>query len=789
MLIFYLVFIKTNKLITEFRVHSKHALTNLKNRYTAVLKKCHLINTFGSLALVGFLCLSANTAQAADGAKGPDLEVSNQTFTFDSTSNNFEQALSKGEDATGSDRGGDGGSATANNNTTNTSGTVTETVYGGIAWSIGGESEIGAGGNGGTATASNNTVHVNGTVEESVYGGYAYSGGGISLSGTGGNGGIATANYNTVHVNGTVESNVYGGSNDSLGGGSNIGTPGNGGNATANYNTVNVYGTVERNVYGGNALSLGTTRDTATASYNTVHLNNATIGTAGVPSLIIGGVASGDASSRAENNTVILSNNLTYNGDNLFIAGGSSDNLSIFVTPNLFNGNTIIFNNYKGSAINYVGNFEKYVFVLPASGHESTKIDNINLTNNGTTGVDEKFASVTEISTLGTNYAIGNTYTLITTTNAIAPLANNGQNVTGYAGTFLTNTWHLTQDANNIFASLKSRELTPEGTSKAQHLVSTYGETVASMLTTSNDALLIGIESARDNVQLASGNAGLSAGSHMKQNVFMPFASVYGGYSSVGDDNNIDINSLSFVGGIGYTSYFSSSELLLAAFFETGHGGYNSYDNNIHSQGDANYYGGGLYARFDMYTVSGNAYIEASAKVGSMHYDYYSDDIKNALGVATSYDVDSLYYGAHAGLGYVWNISDALALDMSAKYFYAHQEGYDEVIGGNNFDVDALDSHRVKAGARLTYTMPTSYNFTFAPYMGLYYEHEFNDDVNATVDNFAVPSDNDSNGSTGILELGVKLASTMGLSANIGVEASLGARESVMGKLEFKYVF
>ncbi len=36
-------------------MQSKNAIGNLINRYKAVLKKCHLLNTFGSLAVAGML--------------------------------------------------------------------------------------------------------------------------------------------------------------------------------------------------------------------------------------------------------------------------------------------------------------------------------------------------------------------------------------------------------------------------------------------------------------------------------------------------------------------------------------------------------------------------------------------------------------------------------------------------------------------------------------------------------------------------------------------------------------
>ncbi len=45
-------------------MQTRNALSNLKNRYKAVLKKCHILNTFGSLALFSLLTLSAGLASA-----------------------------------------------------------------------------------------------------------------------------------------------------------------------------------------------------------------------------------------------------------------------------------------------------------------------------------------------------------------------------------------------------------------------------------------------------------------------------------------------------------------------------------------------------------------------------------------------------------------------------------------------------------------------------------------------------------------------------------------------------
>lgn len=62
---------------------TKGAIGNLINRYKAVLKKCHLMNTFGSLAVAGMLVMGgAGMAVAAD----PDVALKGQN-TYDSEKN------------------------------------------------------------------------------------------------------------------------------------------------------------------------------------------------------------------------------------------------------------------------------------------------------------------------------------------------------------------------------------------------------------------------------------------------------------------------------------------------------------------------------------------------------------------------------------------------------------------------------------------------------------------------------------------------------------------------------
>ena len=54
---------------------TKGAIGNLVNRYNAVLKKCHLINTFSSLAVAAMLVMGAAAGEAFGQFVNPGDEV------------------------------------------------------------------------------------------------------------------------------------------------------------------------------------------------------------------------------------------------------------------------------------------------------------------------------------------------------------------------------------------------------------------------------------------------------------------------------------------------------------------------------------------------------------------------------------------------------------------------------------------------------------------------------------------------------------------------------------------
>ena len=60
---------------------TKGAIGNLINRYKAVLKKCHLMNTFGSLAVAGMLIMGGAGVAVAGAAASPDWGTADEPNT------------------------------------------------------------------------------------------------------------------------------------------------------------------------------------------------------------------------------------------------------------------------------------------------------------------------------------------------------------------------------------------------------------------------------------------------------------------------------------------------------------------------------------------------------------------------------------------------------------------------------------------------------------------------------------------------------------------------------------
>ncbi|MCL2020511.1 MAG: autotransporter-associated beta strand repeat-containing protein, partial [Betaproteobacteria bacterium] len=231
-------------------------------------------------------------------------------------------------------------------------------------------------------------------------------------------------------------------------------------------------------------------------------------------------------------------------------------------------------------------------------------------------------------------------------------------------------------------------------------------------LTTDADKLFATVASAQNNEQLkalsegrAAGLAFVSQGADMimghgmwsllsatKKDGLASFgAAIGGGSSRYKTGSHIDVDGVSMLVGLGWRT---PGSIVAGAFFEAGWGNYNSRNSfnnapSVKGKGDTSYYGGGVLGRYEAPT---GMYAEASLRAGRVKNDFRSSDILNSDSDTTKYDSGSAYYGAHAGLGYVWNMNEKASLDMSTRYIWTHQASDSVTISGDRIKFKDADS-------------------------------------------------------------------------------------------------
>lgn len=539
-----------------------------------------------------------------------------------------------------------------------------------------------AGGISGFGNAHDNTVTISGTaqVNEDVFGG-------ISLF-------SSTANNNTVIVSGgTVGSNVYGGYISS-------------GSGNAHDNNVKVSsGSVSGNVLGGIS-------DSGNAYNNTVTISGGTLG---------GWVTGGrSASGNATYNSIFLSGNPTFNHLATNIQGGLGTGGSDY-----FSGNTLTVLNPISSPVRIISNFQYYRFILPTTAAGSVTpmltADYISLSDGGSRTATVDRLVITRGGSLPT---VGDRYVLLGSANPIIG-SYTANRLTAMKGVSLLYDMDVAQNTpNTLTATVASARANPQTKALSEGRISglgfvnqgadlVAGQGMASMLTA------MGTE----------GGAGSVAG----------FGAMGGSTSRYDTGSHTDVDGFSLMTGLGWSAPLLQNSLLLGVFFEAGWGNYDSHNSfsnaaSVRGKGDTKYYGGGILARYDLTEGSlAGLYAEASLRAGHTSTDFSSRNLQDFPGpVYSSYDSGSSYYGAHTGLGYIWNIMDKTSLDFFTKYLWTHQSSDNVTVAGDPIHFKAADSRRWRNGIRLNHAMSLESGAQLTPYIGVAYDHEFDGKAKAT---------------------------------------------------------
>ena len=254
--------------------------------------------------------------------------------------------------------------------------------------------------------------------------------------------------------------------------------------------------------------------------------------------------------------------------------------------------------------------------------------------------------------------------------------------------------------------------------------------------------------------------------------------------------SSMRIHSGSYVDTHGYTLNVGfarkqegkDSTLTFGPFVEYGRASYDSYLEDAvgtHGNGKVSYIGAGVLARQDL---KSGLYLEGSVRGGQIKSDYAGD----VSGKTTSYDISNPYYAIHLGVGKETKLKAGDALETYLKYFFSHQNGTSGKLStGEDYDFDAVNSHRLRLGARYTHDMGEEGKF----YAGLAWEYEFNGEARATYQGMATPSPSLKGGSA-MLELGYRFTPKKSrVSYDVNFSGWQGKREGFSGSVGVNWAF
>lgn len=699
-------------------------------------------------------------------ATSPETNKADSLFSSSSFSGNN---VTVGEHVPGDVYGGISASAwssiSGNTVTINENVTVGGDVYGGWHGAF----------NGG---ASDNTVTVNGTVEGKVYGGFAYKSG------------SAQGNRVTIGQTGYVKGDVYGGKTSSR---------------PAMNNTVETWGKVDGSIYGG-----ATGNGDATGNRIVLHQGSTVNGTlyggysfiktASNNTIDIAGTFTGNAyggsgeNNAATNNTIILREGANVSQAGLF--GGSH----VGGPGDIRTGNTLWLDGYVGK-VREIGNFENYYFLLPASVTAGSTI--LTVTGGGQTDMRD---STIGVGIKGGGHVLnkGDTITLIHNDSGIdftdSEIADNIPDyINGRQGISLDYTFGLVFNEDKTALKVEVTDVQGGGDGGDSGSGDDGGNSGGGQAVRVNPQVKSLLEGRVAALSLINQGADLLATSGMEkaraaarntapEAPWAAFAALSAATSHIDSGSDVTLNSLNLLAGFARNFEFSAGDFLLAVFGEAGFGSYWSQSDfqglrDIAGKGYTNYLGAGLAGRLEL--LSG-LYAEASFRAGQSYFNFATDDLRDAYGTSADYNLRVPYYGAHGGLGYIWNLSDSVQVDVYGKYFWTHLGSGDAHIAGDPFSFDAADSQRIRTGTRVTYT-PTP---AVSLFVGAAYEHEFSGKLHGTTYGFDIPDAPSLRGDTGRGELGVVFRPGQGAFAvELGLQGATGVYDSIGGMLQLSYRF
>ena len=153
---------------------------------------------------------------------------------------------------------------------------------------------------------------------------------------------------------------------------------------------------------------------------------------------------------------------------------------------------------------------------------------------------------------------------------------------------------------------------------------------------------------------------------------------------------------------------------------------------------------------FSNYLWNNGLYAQVSLRAGRVWNDYRSDDFVHANGTDVRYKSNANYLASHVGFGKVWQLGENNSLDTYVKYFYSHTSGDEaHLSSGETYHFSSVRSKRGRVGVQYNHNLSN-----LGMHFGVAYEREWNGDVRAQYQGYALPTPTMKGGTT-IAEAGV----------------------------------
>lgn len=433
------------------------------------------------------------------------------------------------------------------------------------------------------------------------------------------------------------------------------------------------------------------------------------------------------------------------------ITAGSINANSVTATKDIITGSMNVTNDVTGKNITINNGDSKVGGTLKTDG-------NLNIAGNST--LSAKKIQVTgngklKITSTATGNILSAENVLDSSGNDIpmSQVVDTSKTTTSTEGLF-TKVYGTAVSGSSVTSGVLSATLNENSKS----VVETQIASLAGVITSADLLSNAGFSNASQAVQQSNAEGGSAR-------EMVPYAAAGYGNMRQESGSHVDVQGSAFNIGFAKEVKNGSGKLLFGPMIEYGRGSYESYlDDGTKGDGNTQNFGLGVMARQNN---DNGTYYEGSLRYGKLTSNYNSGDL------GTDYDTDANYWGAHFGLGKVFQLNDKNSIDTYCKFFYTNQGSSSANILGSNVEFDAVKSKRSRLGFRFNHATSDVRSI----YAGLAWQHEFDGSACATADGYSTPSPS-IKGNSMMAELGVNIApKSSPVSFDLGVSGWAGKQK------------